>query len=122
MKEDFDSTDIHRVQSELRGLKGEAGRWAKAVRDAGIARAEATRAYEQRRALIRKATTGTVQAKDDAATTDDECAQLWLALETARVAEGYSKRMAEAVKSDLSNVQTQANMIRTMMGLAGVDL
>lgn len=115
-----DAFDATRVIRELDDIRSR-GRRAQAVRDAGTQRAADVRAYEKRRAVVRNATPGSVQAKDDAAVLDEQCDELRAKAEAAKTAENYAKRLADDETSDQSNLQTQARLIEEILKLGGAN-
>lgn len=116
----MDGFDLHQLNQELVALKGEGGRRALELQNAESARKEAARLWERRKAFVRSGFTGTVQAKEDACTLDEEAFKLWEAYDLACIQEGYAKAMARECANEQSNVQTRAKLAVEAMRLAGI--
>lgn len=116
----MDGFDLHQLNQELVALKGEGGRRAVALQNAKSTRLAAAREWEKRKAAVRRETVGTVQAKEDACTLDEQAAKLWAAYDLACVAEEYAKAMARECANEQSNVQTRAKLAVEAMRLAGI--
>lgn len=115
----MDSFDLHQIESELRELKGQGGRRSIELRDRETARRLAARQWERRKAQVRQATQGTVQAKEDACTLDPNAYSLWEQYDGAVIAENYAKACAKDLERDQSGVQTRAKLALKAMDLAG---
>lgn len=117
--QNVDAFDALRVMRELENLRTRGGLRALGVQKASRRRAEAVNAYNKARARVRRATTGSAQAKDDAAYVDPLCDRLYMEAEDAKSAEKYAKDLAEEHELEQSNLQTQSRLIERILGVAG---
>lgn len=117
---EIDGLDLHKCMSALLALRGKQGTRVKELKEAETKRKEAFRELERAAAKVRHETVGTVQAKQDAVTLDENCQALQDAFDVAETAENYAKRLANAERDDISILQTVAGLIRQALSLAGI--